>query len=75
MKAALYEVWIDGVLPDHELAEFGNVSARHVDGQTVLIGLLRDQPALLGLVRRVEALGLTVLALHPLVRFLAAVPR
>lgn len=60
MRPAIYEIRIDGALPAEELDEFVDMTVCVAGGLTVLRGVIRDQPALVGLVARIEALGCTV---------------
>ena len=65
MQPATYRIRIEGAVPDEGLAEL--VGLRRVERTghtTVLEGVLRDQPALVGTVARLEELGCRVLDLH-----------
>jgi hypothetical protein len=56
-----YEIRISGTLPEDVAAEFGDVQVMATAVSTVLTGDVADQSALLGLLARLRALGLTVL--------------
>ncbi len=63
-----YEIRVDGSLPDAELAHFHGMVAESEAGATVLRGAVPDQPALLGVIVRVENLGLSVTMIRRLRR-------
>jgi hypothetical protein len=56
-----YEIRVSGTLPEDVAAEFGDIHVVETAVSTVLSGDLADQSALLGLLARLRALGLTVL--------------
>jgi hypothetical protein len=56
-----YEIRVSGTVPEDVAAEFGEVHVLTTAVSTVLSGDLADQSALLGLLARLRALGLTVL--------------
>lgn len=56
-----YEVRIRGQVGDALLAAFEDLMVSHQDTQTVVRGQLPDQAALMGLLIRIQALGLEVL--------------
>lgn len=60
MRPAVYEIRFDGTLPVEELDELVGLTATDDGRRTVLRGVIRDQPALVGVVARVEARGCTV---------------
>ena len=60
MRPATYEIEIDGIIPAEELGEFVGMTVQYDARGTVLRGVIRDQPALVGLVARVESLGCAV---------------
>ena len=64
MGQAWYELRLDGVVDDDQLAELGGMSARVVDGSTFLRGMLPSQAALMRVITRAERLGLDVLGLR-----------
>ncbi len=60
-----YEIRITGHLASRWAAAFeGLTLTRHADGTTVLGGLIADQPALHGLLRRLGDLGLPILSVR-----------
>ena len=61
MAPTTYEIRISGTLPEDVAEEFGDVQVMATAVSTVLSGDLADQSALLGLLARLRALGLTVL--------------
>jgi hypothetical protein len=61
VAASTYEIRISGTVPDEVADEFGEVQVVATAVSTVLSGELEDQAALLGLLARLRALGLTVL--------------
>lgn len=66
-KACTYEIRVEGHLPEHWSAWFDGL-AIHNDshGQTALRGVLVDQAALFGLLNKIHALNLTLIALNAL---------
>jgi hypothetical protein len=57
----LYEICIDGFLPDRWVDWFDGMTIRHEnDGKTTLSGVLVDQAALIGLLYKLQSLNLTV---------------
>ena len=60
MAAKAFEVHVRGELPEEVLEELEYLSARRVPAETVLTGLVPDQAALLGLLGRLQSLGLEV---------------
>lgn len=62
---ARYEIRISGHLASRWTAEFdGMTLTQHADGTTVLGGLIADQSALHGLLRRLGDLGLPILSVQ-----------
>ncbi len=64
MKESLlrYEIRIQGHLAHHRLRHFEGVTVREeADGETVIVGCFRDQPALYGLLSWLQGLGVTLL--------------
>jgi hypothetical protein len=55
-----YEIRVSGTLPDDAVMELGDVHVLTTDVTTVLSGDVPDQAALLGLLARLRALGLSV---------------
>lgn len=64
-EPARYEIRIDGHI-DVEWADWfeGLTVTNHVDGTTLLAGLIADQAALHGLLRKVGDLGMTLLSIN-----------
>ncbi len=60
MQPAIYEIDVDGVLPAAEWSEFVGMEIAVTASQTTLRGVVRDQPALVGVVARIESLGCSV---------------
>lgn len=59
-----YEIRIDGRVGDALLEAFGDLTVTTRDAQTVVAGPLPDQAALLGLLVRIQGLGLEVVDVH-----------
>jgi hypothetical protein len=59
-----YQLIVEGELSDQIV--FEGMTLAHEDGNTVLTGPVRDQSELQGHLRRVSALGLTLLAVAAL---------
>ena len=63
---AYYEIVVEGVLDQRWAAWFGGL---HIDSdgtQTVISGLVTDQPALHGLLAKICGLGLCLICVHRL---------
>jgi hypothetical protein len=61
---ARYEIRVDSVL-DHQWADwFGGLKLSNDGTQTVIVGLLPDQPALHGLLTKVRDLGLSLISVR-----------
>ena len=65
-RPARYEIRVDGVLDDRWADWFGGLQVSPDGTQTVIAGLLPDQPALHGLLARVRDLGLTLISVRQL---------
>ena len=74
MTAKAFEVHVRGELSEDALEELEYLEVRRVPAETVLTGLVPDQAALLGLLGRLQSLGLEVVevrrvqgvpAIHP----------
>ena len=63
---ARYEVRVDGVLDDRWSQWFHGLRIDNQDGETVLTGMLPDQPALHGILDKVRDLGLCIIAVRRL---------
>ena len=57
-----YRLVVDGELSDEAGSAFEGMTLIRHAGTTVLIGIVRDQPQLHGLLQRVSDLGLTLLS-------------
>ena len=61
-----YEIRVDGV-PDDQWADwFGGLQLSSDGAQTVIVGLLPDQPALRGLLTKIGDLGLSLILVRRL---------
>ena len=61
-----YTILVAGRLPEHWAGEFHRLTVcARPDGTTILRGRVRDQAELHGHIRRIEALGLALLAVQP----------
>jgi hypothetical protein len=63
---AHYEIRVEGVLDHRWAAWFGGLQLESDDTQTVISGLLTDQPALHGLLAKIRDLGLCLISVHRL---------
>jgi hypothetical protein len=61
-----YEIRVDGVLDDHWAGWFGGLQVTRDGAETVISGLLADQPALHGLLAKVRDLGLSLISVRRL---------
>lgn len=57
-----YQLTIEGELSDQVAAAFTDMTLTRAGGYTILVGPVRDQDALQGLLQRVSELGLTLLS-------------
>ena len=57
-----YRLTVEGELSNHVGGAFEDMSLTREEGNTVLVGLVRDQAELQGLLQRVADLGLTLLS-------------
>ena len=65
-----YEIRVNAVLSEAQLAAFPELTAERRDAKTVLVGVLPDQAALFGVLAEIRALGWQLLE----VRIAAALP-
>jgi hypothetical protein len=65
-RPARYEIRVDGILDDRWADWFGGLQVSSDGTQTVIAGLLPDQPALHGLRARVRDLGLCLISVRQL---------
>ena len=63
---AHYEIRVEGVLDRRWAAWFGGLHVETDGTQTVISGLLADQPALHGLLAKIRDLGLCLISVHRL---------
>ena len=63
---AHYEIRVEGVLDHRWAAWFGGLHVETDGTQTVISGLLTDQPALHGLLTRIRDLGLCLISVRRL---------
>jgi hypothetical protein len=61
---ARYEIRVDSVLDDHWADWFGGLQLSNDGAQTVIVGLLPDQPALHGLLTKIGYLGLSLISVR-----------
>jgi hypothetical protein len=61
---ARYEIRIEGVLDSHWAAWFEGLQVNSEGTQTVISGLLADQPALHGLLAKIRDLGLCLISVR-----------
>jgi len=62
MAARAYRLTVEGELSDRVASAFAGMSLTRVEGKTLVVGQVRDQAELHGLLQRVSELGLTLLA-------------
>ena len=65
---ARYEIRVDSVLDDQWADWFGGLQLSNNGAQTVICGLLPDQPALHGLLTKIADLGLSLISVRRLDR-------
>ena len=63
---ARYEIRVDSVLDDQWEEWFGGLRLSNDGAQTVIVGLLPDQPALYGLLTKIADLGLSLISVRRL---------
>jgi hypothetical protein len=63
---ARYEIRVDGVLGDRWADWFGGLHVSSEGTQTVMCGLLADQPALHGVLAKIRDLGLCLISVRRL---------
>ena len=61
-----YEIRVAGSLPDRWSDWFEGLSITCQDGETRIRGLVADQAALYGLLRKVRDTGMTLIAVNPI---------
>ena len=62
MAAREYQVIVGGELSDDAATVFKGMTLERSDGNTILLGRIRDQAELQGLLTRISDLGLTLLS-------------
>ena len=71
--ATIYRMRVDGHLGQRWSEWFGGLTITHdADGSTSLVGAIRDQAALYGLINKARDLGLTLLTVERLAPAIAA---
>ena len=72
---ARYEIRVDSVLDDQWADWFGGLQLSNDGAQTVIVGLLPDQPALHGLLTKIGDLGLSLISVRRLIAgWMSAMP-
>jgi hypothetical protein len=66
MAAREYQVIVRGELSDDAATVFKGMTLQRRDGNTILLGRLRDQAELQGVLTRISDLGLTLLSAQSL---------
>ena len=66
MWPARYEIRVDSVLDVQWSDWFGGLELSNDGAQTIIVGLLPDQPALHGLLTKIGDLGLSLISMHRL---------
>jgi len=66
MAAREYEVIVRGELSDDAATAFKGMTLQRSDGNTILLGRVRDQAELQGVLTRISDLGLTLLSAQSL---------
>ena len=61
---ARYEIRVDGVLDDRWADWFGGLQVSSEGTQTVILGVLADQPALHGVLAKIRDLGLCLISVR-----------
>jgi hypothetical protein len=65
VTASRYRIVLRGRLSDHFAAEFDGMTLELSPGQTTLVGEVRDQAHLYGLLDRLRDFGIELLAVEP----------
>jgi hypothetical protein len=68
MRGRTYRLEIEGELGDLAGSAFSGMSMTHDHGNTVLVGRVRDQAELNGLLQRFADLGVTLLSINAVTR-------
>ena len=64
--AAIYEIRVESLLDSHWEAWLGGLQVKSEGTQTIISGLLPDQPALYGLLAKIGDLGLYLISVRQL---------
>lgn len=64
MRGRTYRLEVEGELGDLAGSVFSGMSMKHDHGNTVLVGSVRDQAELSGLLQRFADLGVTLLSIN-----------
>jgi hypothetical protein len=64
MRSRMYRIEVEGELSDQMGSAFDGLRLVHNNGNTVFVGLVRDQAALHGLLQRLADLGLTLVSVN-----------
>jgi len=62
MRSRDYRLIVEGELSERTASAFEGMTLAHDHGNTILVGRVRDQAQLQGLLQRVSDLGLTLLS-------------
>jgi hypothetical protein len=65
MTGRNYRITVGGEISDRMNGAFQGMTLTRTEGNTELIGYVRDQSELLGILQRVSALGLTLISASP----------
>ena len=60
-----YRITVGGEISDRMICAFEGMTLTRTGGNSELIGYVRDQSELLGILQRVSALGLTLISASP----------
>jgi hypothetical protein len=66
LRAMTYELVLRGEIGDRFSPLFEGLRIERRDGFTVLVGALRDQSELHGVIERIQELGLELISVNPL---------
>ncbi len=64
MRVRTYRFVVEGEVSDRSWCQLDGMSLRYAAGNTVLVGLVRDQAELQGLLQRVSNLGMTLISVE-----------
>jgi len=63
-ERAVYKIWVLGMLDPTWSDWFDGFTIKCLEGETLLIGPVEDQAALLGILTKITGLGLTLLSVE-----------